>query len=84
MSASMTHSLFVAVLAALLLGAPHAATAQGEVKQPPAKQSAPSESSHAPGHDAQSGKPDTGEKKPDFSKEKDSARNPPATPPEKK
>lgn len=29
--------------------------------QPPAKQSAPSESADAPGHDAQSGKPATGE-----------------------
>jgi hypothetical protein len=40
-----------------------AALAQGEGKQPPAKQSAPSESTDAPGHDAQSGKPETAEKK---------------------
>lgn len=30
-------------------------------QSPPAQQSAPAQSSHAPGHDAQSGKPETGE-----------------------
>lgn len=55
-------SVMAAVVAALL-AFPRVVVAQGEVKQPPVKQSAPSESSHAPGHDAQTGKPETGEKR---------------------
>jgi hypothetical protein len=39
-----------------------AAQEKGMGDQPPAKQSAPSESTDAPGHDAQSGKPETAEK----------------------
>jgi hypothetical protein len=36
--------------------------AQDEGKQSPAKQSAPSESNDTPGHDVQTGKPETAEK----------------------
>jgi hypothetical protein len=36
------------------------AMAQGTSAQPAPKQSAPAESSHASGHDAQSGRPETG------------------------
>ena len=50
-------SIVLAVLASI--GVAHAQT---DGKQQPPKESAPAESSHAPGHDAQTGKPATGEK----------------------
>jgi len=53
-------SLTVSLLAA---GSLMAAQEKGHsgTSQPPAQQSAPSNSSHAPGHDAQTGKPESGE-----------------------
>jgi PRC-barrel domain len=60
-------SIFAAALIASA-GFP-AAQDKGMGDQPPAKQSAPSESTDAPGHDAQSGKPETAEMpKPDTQK----------------
>ena len=53
---------FLSILAASLIASPGLAMAQGEGKQPPAKQTAPSESTDTPGHDAQTGKPETGVK----------------------
>jgi hypothetical protein len=49
------------IILSLMLASSGAAIAQTDGKQAPAT-SAPAESSHAPGHDAQSGKPETGEK----------------------
>lgn len=51
--------LFITVVAA----GPALAQAEGPsgAGQPPAQQSAPSNSSHAPGHDVQTGKPESGE-----------------------
>lgn len=66
----------LSIIAAVLLATTGVALAQGDAKQPPAKQSAPSESSHAPGHDAQTGKPETGEKRHnDQKKEKGSQKD---------
>jgi hypothetical protein len=52
------------ILAAVLIASAGISAAQdkGMGDQPPAKQSAPSESQDTPGHDAQSGKPETAEK----------------------
>lgn len=59
-----TKSIFATAMTALILSA-GAATAQSTIKpassdDPVAKQSAPAESPHASGHDAQSGRPETG------------------------
>ena len=57
--------LFVSAVAFSMLAAGGLASAQEKglsgTSQPPAQQSAPSDSSHAPGHDAQTGKPESGE-----------------------
>jgi len=58
----MNAKCFLSILAAWLIASAGLAFAQSESKQPPAKQSAPSDSTDAPGHDAQTGKPETGEK----------------------
>lgn len=59
----MTARQFLPIVAAATIAAGGAALAQDKALsgQPPAKQSAPSESSHASGHDVQTGKPETGE-----------------------
>ncbi len=57
-----------------LLASSGVALAQSDSKQQPPKESAPAESSHAPGHDAQTGKPATGEKENnDLQKKQDTA-----------
>ncbi len=56
--------LLTSFLAIALVAAAGTVSAQDKKipgQSPPAEQSAPSQSSHAPGHDAQSGKPATGE-----------------------
>jgi len=63
MKTPMKTQRFLLILAASLIASPGFASAQGEDKQSPAKQAAPSESPDAAGHDAQAGKPETGEKK---------------------
>lgn len=72
------------ILALSVLAAASPGVAQDKLKeQPPAKQSAPSESADAPGHDAQTGKPETAEKgaKQNQEKGKNGERaNPQATP----
>ena len=58
----MKAKVLIAALPIIMLAAGGAARAQDSgVSQPPAKQSAPSDSSHASGHDVQTGKPETGE-----------------------
>jgi hypothetical protein len=57
----MIRYVLVTSVVAAVLASTGVAMAQGEAKQPPAEQTAPSD--HAPGHDAQSGKPETGEKR---------------------
>jgi hypothetical protein len=60
----MTILQFPSIFAAALIASAGIPAAQdkGMGDQPPAKQSAPSESQDAPGHDAQSGKPETADK----------------------
>jgi hypothetical protein len=50
------------IFALSLMASAGLALAQFEGKQPPAKQSAPSETPDAAGHDAQAGQPETAEK----------------------
>lgn len=61
----MRPQLFFSASAIALLAAVGLASAQDKgapsATQPPAQQTAPSDSSHAAGHDAQTGKPETGE-----------------------
>jgi hypothetical protein len=61
----MRTPLFASTFALSVLAAGDLASAQESglsgTSQPPAQQSAPSDSSHAPGHDAQTGKPSSGE-----------------------
>jgi len=59
----MIRYVLLTSMVAAVLASTGIAMAQGEAKQPPAKQTAPSASTHAPGHDAQTGKPETGEKR---------------------
>jgi hypothetical protein len=61
----MTTRLSISIFVAALIASAGLTSAQdkGTGKQPPAEQSAPSESSDAPGHDAQAGRPETGEKR---------------------
>ncbi len=60
----MIRTLFVTLLGAALTAGAGYAAAQSQSpaagNQPPAKQSAPPESPQAAGHDAQTGKPETG------------------------
>ena len=68
----------ISIILAAVLATTGAALAQSDGKQPPATQSAPSESSDAPGHDAQTGKPETGEKeRNDLAKKQGTAKKPP-------
>jgi hypothetical protein len=65
------------IFAAVLLASSSVAVAQTDGKQQPPT-TAPAESSHAPGHDAQTGKPETGEKeKNDLSKKQGTDKKPP-------
>jgi hypothetical protein len=61
----MKTRLLVSISALALIAGTGLASAQDKgspANPPPAKQSAPSESSDAPGHDAQSGRPEMGER----------------------
>jgi hypothetical protein len=59
----MKTRFLLSVLGALIASAGLAFAQDKDMsKQPPAKQSAPAESSHGSGHDAQTGKPETAEK----------------------
>lgn len=58
----MKAKILIAALPIMMLAGAGVAFAQDTgASQPPAKQSAPSDSSHASGHDVQTGKPETGE-----------------------
>ena len=50
------------ILAIIASAGQASAQDKGMSEQPPAKQSAPANSTDAPGHDAQAGRPDTAEK----------------------
>jgi hypothetical protein len=78
----------LSILAMALIGSVGTAAQENAMgNQPPAKQSAPSESSDAPGHDAQTGNPKTAEKPNGQGSAKSGANgkitNTPKRPPEK-
>lgn len=66
------------IFAAALFASSSVALAQTDASKQGSPTSAPAESSHAPGHDAQSGKPETGEKeKNDLAKKQGTDKKPP-------